>query len=194
MAEPARKRAIYEDLYDIPENMTGEIIDGELIVSPRPAVEHGYSAFFLGGKLTPFYLGKGGRPGGWIIIGEPEVAFGEDILVPDLAGWKRERFAKSGYNWIAVTPDWVCEVLSPGTFRKDKIKKSPVYAKHGVKHFWIIDPLARSLEVFRLESGKWLLIGVYAENDLVRAEPFAEIEIELGSLWLELPEEKQGRE
>ena len=189
MSEPAKKRADYEDLYAIPENMTGEIIDGELVVTPRPSRKHTLSATLLGARVTvPYTLGEGGGPGGWIIIIEPEIGLGEDILVPDLAGWKTERFpAAEETNWISVAPDWVCEMLSPSTLRKDKIKKMPIYARHGVQYSWFLDPLARTLEVFKLESGRWVLLGVYAEDDKVRAEPFQEVEIELGGLWVAFP-------
>ena len=187
MAEPARTKATYEDLYDLPANVTGEILNGELIVTPRPSRKHVYTASFLGGQLVPPYgLGRGGGPGGWIILIEPEIKLGEDILVPDLAGWKRERFPTSEEtNWISVAPAWVCEVLSPTTLRVDKIRKMPIYALYGVLHFWLIDPLGKSLDVFRLESGGWFLLASFTENDKVRGEPFQETEIDLGNLWLE---------
>ncbi len=186
MAESTRSRATYEDLFGIPENMTGEIIDGEMIATPRPSRRHVYVSSALGGELTPPYqFGRGGGPGGWIILVEPEIKLGEDILVPDLGGWRKERFPKEEQtNWISVPPDWVCEVLSPRTMRIDKIRKMPVYAKNGVKHLWLIDPVAKSLDVFRLESGKWIVAGFYAEDDKARPEPFQEIEIELANLWL----------
>lgn len=187
MAKPAKQRATYEDLFHIPENMTGEIIDGELIVTPRPSRKHVYTTSALGSEVGPPYqFGRGGGPGGWIILYEPEIGLGENILVPDLAGWRRERFPLSEEtNWISVTPDWVCEVLSPSTLRVDKIRKMPLYAQSGVLHFWLIDPLARTLDVFRLESGQWVVAGLYAEDDKVRAEPFQDIAIELVNLWLE---------
>ncbi|MBF0508339.1 MAG: Uma2 family endonuclease [Deltaproteobacteria bacterium] len=187
MAKPASKKATYEDLYGIPENTTGQIIDGELIVTPRPSRRHGFSATALGGAVTgPYQFGQGGGSGGWIFIIAPEIGLGENILVPDLAGWKRERFPwQEEFNWISVAPNWVCEVLSPSTLRIDKVKKMHIYARHGIEHIWLIDPAAMFLEVFRLESGGWLLLGSYAENDKVRAEPFQEIEINLGDLWLE---------
>lgn len=186
MAEPAKRKAAYEDLYSVPENMTGEIIDGELIVTPRPSRKHVATSSALGAELIPFYwFGRGGGPGGWIILIEPEIRFGENILVPDLAGWKKERFpTEEPYNWISAAPDWACEVLSPGTIRKDRVKKMGIYAKHEVPHFWLIDPGARSLEVFQWESGRWVLLGVCVEDDKVRAEPFQAMEFDLASLWL----------
>lgn len=187
MAELAKKKTTYEDLYTIPENMTGEIIDGELIVTPRPSRKHTYASSILGGRVLPAYhFGERGGPGGWVIIIEPEIGLGEDILVPDLAGWRRERFPVSEEsNYISVAPNWVCEILSPSTFRNDKIRKMPIYARHTVEHIWFIDPTAMTMDSFRLESCRWVLLGSYAENDKVRVEPFQDIEINLGELWIE---------
>jgi Uma2 family endonuclease len=186
MTEAAKKVATYEDLYSIPENMTGEIIDGELIVTPRPSRRHTFAGSALDKSIGPIYqFGRGGGPGGWIIIVEPEVGFAEHIFVPDLAGWKKERFPYTEEtNWISVSPDWVCEVLSPGTFRVDRTKKLTIYAQHGVSHIWLVDPVAESVEVFKLESGRWFLFAVFSENEKMRTEPFDEIEIELADLWL----------
>jgi Uma2 family endonuclease len=185
MNDLAKKLASYEDLYNIPENMIGEIINGELIVTPRPAPRHMHVTTVLAGEIVPpFRLGRGG-PGGWIFAVETEVRLGEDTVVPDLAGWRKERFPiELEHNWIPVAPDWVCEVLSPGTLRNDKVRKMPIYAHHGVGHIWLIDPLAMNMDAFRLESGRWVLLASFSENDQVRVEPFLEIEINLGNLWI----------
>jgi len=187
MPEAAKKKATYDDLYSIPEDMTGQIIDGELIVTPRPSLEHSLASSCLGAALgPPYYHGRSGGPGGWVILDEPEIKFAESILVPDLVGWRKERFAGlKQANWISIVPDWICEVLSPGTLRLDRVKKMALYGQHGVQHSWLIDPLAKTLEIFRLESGRWVLLGAFSEGDRVRAEPFQEIEIDLSVLWLE---------
>jgi Uma2 family endonuclease len=187
MTEPARRRAVYEDLFSIPENMTGEIINGELHATPRPSRKHALTSSALGGRLTPpYYFGEGGGPGGWIILHEPEIALGENILVPDLAGWKKERFPKDEpHNWISAAPDWVCEILSPATAQVDRAEKMPLYAQHQVSHAWLIDPILKTLEVFRFEPERWIVLGVFAKSAKVRAEPFAEVELDLGLLWLD---------
>jgi len=186
MSEPAKREATYEDLDDIPENMTGEIIGGELVVAPRPSRRHTIASSYLGGELIPpFCHGRGGGPGGWVIIIEPEIGLGKNILVPDLAGWRAEKFPRSEeQNWITAIPDWICEVLSPNTAKTDKTDKMPIYAEHGVSHLWLIDPIVKTLDVFRLEAGRWVVIGLHAEKEQVRAEPFQELEIDLGNLWL----------
>lgn len=185
MTAPAAKKAVYEDLYGIPENMVGEIVDGELVVTPRPSVSHSHAATVLGGEIVqPYRFGRGG-PGGWIILFEPEIMLGEQLLVPDFGGWRKERFAvRSEENWISIVPDWVCEILSPTTMRMDRARKMPVYAKCQVAFIWLIDPMARILEAYRLEFGKWLLLATFSEDDKVRAEPFHEVEIDLANLWL----------
>lgn len=187
MSEPAKKKATYDDLYGIPENMTGEIINGELIVTPRPSKRQALASSYLGGEVVPPYChGRGGGPGGWVILDEPEIKFGENIVVPDLAGWRRERFPVKGEeNWIAVAPDWICEVLSQSTARVDRVQKMRIFAGYKVGHAWLIDPVLTTLEVFKLESGRWVLMDAFAKNEKVRAEPFHEIEIDLSNLWLE---------
>lgn len=191
MSDPAKKVVTYSDLYDIPANTTGEIINGELIVTPRPSRKHVYATSALDKRIGPPYqFGEGGGPGGWIILIEPEIGFGENILVPDLAGWKEERYPQEEpHNWISVAPDWVCEVVSPATQRIDKIEKMPIYARHEVPYLWLINPVAKTLDVFRLKAGEWVVSGLYAEGAKMRAEPFIEIEINLDDLW----QESRGR-
>jgi len=189
MPEAAKKEATYEDLYNIPENMTGEIINGELVVTPRPSRKHVYTASALEIRIgQPYQFGEGGGPGGWIILVEPEIGLGKHTMVPDLAGWREERFPREEpYNWISVAPDWVCEIFSPGTAQTDKTEKMPIYGEHGVEHLWLIDPIVKTLDVFRLEAGKWVVVGFYTENARVRVEPFTGIELSLSDLWLRQP-------
>lgn len=186
MSEPAKKKATYDDLYRVPENMTGEIINGELIVTPRPSRQHGYTTFALGDEIGPYRSGRSGGPGGWVFIFEPELGLDEHVLVPDLAGWREERFPdEEPHNWISVAPDWICEVLSPRTMRIDKMEKMPIYARHAVPYLWLIDPVAKTLDAFRLKGGEWVVAGLFAEAAMVRVEPFTEIEISLSDLWQE---------
>jgi Uma2 family endonuclease len=189
MSEPAKKGAIYEDLCSIPENMTGEIIDGELFVHPRPSRKHIYATSALEVKIGgPYQFGEGGGPGGWIILVEPEIQLGEHIIVPDLAGWKEERYPEEEpCNPITVAPDWVCEVLSPNTAGHDRVKKMAKYAKFDVGYAWLLDPVLTILEAYRLESGRWSLIAAHEGAEKVRVEPFHEVEIDLGVLWRQTP-------
>jgi Uma2 family endonuclease len=179
-----RKPATYADLEALPEHVLGELIAGELHVSPRPAAPHTVAASRLGGGLSgPFDEGRGG-PGGWIILYEPELHLGEDVLVPDLAGWRRERMPRPPRTAaFTLAPDWVCEVLSPSTAALDRGIKLPVYGREGVRHVWLMDPEARTLEVFRLEWSRYVLLVTHTGLARVRAEPFEALELDLSFLW-----------
>ena len=184
MAKATPMPATYEELLKVPDHLVAEIVDGELFTSPRPASKHARAASVLGGKLgPPFDFGDGG-PGGWWIIDEPELHLGRDILVPDLAGWHRERMpAYPDVAFFDLAPDWVCEVVSPATGRLDRVRKMPKYAANSIPHLWMIDPVPRTLEVYRLEKGSWLLVGTHGDDERVRAEPFDAVEIALQPLW-----------
>ncbi len=186
MAEPAAKIATYQDLFDLPEHLVGEIIHGQLHTHPRPAPRHALATSSVGDELlSPFQKGRGG-PGGWWILFEPELHLDGHILVPDLAGWRRERLPTiPDKAYFELAPDWVCEVLSPGTARLDRVAKMPIYAEQEVSWLWLIDPDLRTLEVYELVAGRWQLDHTYEGNDAVRAKPFDAIEFSLGLLWPE---------
>ena len=169
----AKFNSLYEQFMRLPETAVGEILSGELHVSPRPAPKHARAASSIGGKIMgPFDHGQGG-PGGWWILDEPEVHLEENIIVPDLAGWKRDLLPTLPNDaFFTAAPNWICEVLSPGTAAVDRVKKMPLYAQYGVGHSWLVDPGAKTLEVFRLENERWTLLKSFAGDDLVRAEPF----------------------
>lgn len=185
MNQPAVKPATYEDLFDLPDNVVGQIIHGVLHTHPRPASPHAWATSALGMDLgTPFHRGRGG-PGGWWIIDEPELHLGPHILVPDLAGWRRERMPQMpAVAYFELPPDWVCEVLSPSTVKLDRTQKLEIYAESGIPWAWLLDPIARTLEVFQLVNGHWQLEAACADDIRVRAAPFDAVELELGALWL----------
>jgi Uma2 family endonuclease len=172
----------------VPAEMVAEIVDGELVVSPRPAARHASAATNLAADLNnPFRRGIGG-PGGWVILVEPELNLGPrpDKLVPDLAGWRRARMPElPDVAAFTLAPDWVCEVLSDRTRRHDRVSKMPVYAREGVGHVWLLDPGDEVLEVYRLERerGLWMLVDAVAGSARVRVEPFEAIELDLAALW-----------
>lgn len=130
-------------------------------------------------------------PGGWWVLIEPELHLGNDVLVPDVAAWRKERMpVLPDVPAFSVAPDWVCEVISPSTGSIDRAKKLPIYANEGVTHLWLVDPLARTLEIYRLEGERWLLLEVRSGKEIVRAEPFGAVEIALTRWWL--PEATTG--
>lgn len=179
-----RRPATYQDVLDAPPNMVAELVNGSLHLQPRPAARHGLAGSSLGIEIGgPFHRGRGG-PGGWWIIDEPELHFGDDVLVPDLAGWRRERMPEYP-NTAAFTlaPDWVCEILSPGTRQFDLTEKRALYGEAGIPHLWFVDPIARTLEAFAWKDGAWSLIAALKDDDPVSVPPFDAIEFELSALW-----------
>jgi Uma2 family endonuclease len=186
MSVTQKRPATYADLQALPENLVGEIFDGELIASPRPSLGHSRVSSVLGADIGgPFDRGRGG-PGGWWILDEPELHLGSDVVVPDLAGWRRSRCPQVPAGlFTSLAPDWVCEVQSPSTASIDRIRKMPIYLREGVDCVWLIDPLSRTFEVFRREDNRWVLIGNSGGDAKIRAEPFEAVELELAALWPE---------
>ena len=187
-AQPAGSPATYEDLTRLPEGVTGEIVDRELHTRPRPAVPHAHTCSFVLGSLSGTFGGRGGAPPpdkGWWILLEPELHLGGDVLVPDLAGWRRSRVPRlPNAAWLEIAPDWVCEILSPRTAGHDRVRKMPAYARHGVEHLWLVDPSARTVEVYQRHEPTWVVAATHAAEDVARIPPFEELELDLSPWWL----------
>lgn len=182
----SRKPSLYDQLLALPEGLTGEIINGQLRTQPRPGWAHILAASRLGADIEgPYGRGRGG-PGGWWIIDEPEVHFvlDREVLVPDIAGWRKERMPSppQGHK-VPVVPDWVCEVFSPSTKSIDREEKAPLYAHYGVKFAWLVDPKTYTLEAYMLVDGDWRPLGVFRDDDVVSVAPFDAIAIRLSDLW-----------
>ena len=185
MNEPLTRRpATYQDVLDAPQNMVAELVRGVLHLHPRPASLHALAKTSLGAELgSPFHQGEGG-PGGWWIILEPELHLGEDVLVPDLAGWRRERMPEfPDAPWFGLAPDWVCEALSPETRRLDLTAKRDIYGAAGIGHLWFVDPAARMLEAFDRREETWALVAALKDDDEVRVPPFEAVGFSLAALW-----------
>ena len=195
----ARKFATYNDVLDAPPHLVAELIQGVLYTQPRPAPKHSLAIGGISDALrSPFGRGRSG-PGGWIFLIEPELHLLGDVLVPDLAAWRRERMPKlPDTAYIDIAPDWICEVLpwqhaqhqqvlSPGNARFDRGVKMPRYASAGVRYAWLIDPSEQTLEVFILgqqqQPAKWVLQHTFAGSEAVFAEPFDALPFVLGDLW-----------
>ena len=180
----APTRATYQDVLDAPAHQVAEIIDGTLHTHPRPAVPHTRASSVLGRKIGTPYDDDTTGSDGWWILDEPELHLGDDVLVPDLAGWRRERMPElPDAAYVTVAPDWACEVLSASTRRVDLQDKRPVYAREGVAHLWLIDPIDRTLEAFELRDGDWVLIACAKDEEAVNVRPFDAITFNLGDLW-----------
>ena len=177
------RNATYEDIQRLPEHVSGEILFGQLYAQPRPTSRHALVETGLARDIGgPFGVARGG-PGGWVILIEPEVHLDSHVLIPDLAGWRRERLPLIPDGPIEVVPDWICEILSPNTANKDRKIKLPLSGKLGVTHAWLVDPYAKTIEVMRFADGHWVWLVTHGDDDQMRAEPFDAVAIDLAPLW-----------
>lgn len=187
--QSARKAATYDDLMALPEGERAEILGGVLVNPPAPLPRHALAqrttARFIGGPFDDDD-GRGG-PGGWWILLEVDVRLGpNDVVRPDLAGWRRDRLpAPWDMRPIDVTPDWICEIISPSNASNDRVKKRRLYATHAVPFYWIVDPEERTLEALRFDatSNVWVETGSYDDASIARIAPFEAIELEVGRLF-----------
>lgn len=185
MTQTKPRPATYADIEALPPHVVGEILFGVLHTHPRPAPRHGVASTALTEEIVgPFQRRRGGGPGGWRFIVEPELHLGPHVVVPDIAGWRRERLPRiPDTAYIETAPDWVCEVLSPSTQAVDRTDKLAIYAEYGVGHAWYVDPIARTLEVFELAGSRWTLAATFRDADPVSAPPFAVHSFALDVLW-----------
>ena len=176
--------ATYQDVADAPAHLVAELIGGTLYTHPRPAPRHATAGARLVGTLGPPFDHGNAGPGGWRILYEPELHLDAEVLVPDLAGWRRERMpALPDTAYFTLAPDWVCEILAPSTRSVDLVHKRPIYAAAGIAHLWLIDPVEEILEAFALDDGHWRLIAAVEHDDAVRIPPFDALTFRLAELW-----------
>ncbi len=184
MTSPAFALPNYEDILALPDNMVGEIINGRLEVQPRPSPKHALTSSALGVEIGTLFHGGVGGTDGWWILDEPELHLDGHILVPDLAGWRKQRMPKlPDTAWFEIVPDWICEVLSPATAKIDRSEKMPIYATLNVQYLWLIDPILQTLETYQLQDGHWLLQDSLKDEDQVCSLPFSEHTFPLSNLW-----------
>lgn len=189
MQDIVKRNATYADLEAVPPHLVAEILHGQLVTHPRPTGGHARVHTRLIGVLAPPFCEGLSGPGGWEILTEPELHFGSEVTVPELAGWRLERVpVPPAANPLVVAkirlvPDWVCEVLSPSTEKYDRGDKREIYADAGVKHLWLVDPRIDVLEVFELTGGKWSLIHTWTGDVAANIPPFDAIEFRLGRIW-----------
>ena len=182
----ALKPTLYEQLEALPEDLTGEILNGQLHTQPRPTGPHARAETERGIDIGSAYGRGRGGPGGWWILIEPEIHFviDQEVIVPDLAGWQKQRMPQipEGHRFTVV-PDWVCEILSPATASKDRELKMPLYAHYGVAHAWLVDPQRRTFEAYGLDHKDWRPLGQASGRDSIGVAPFDALALDLANLW-----------
>ena len=183
MSERVKRGATYDDVLTAPEDRVAEVVVRDLYLSPRPSPRHGRVAMALSADLhDAFDRGRTG-PGGWWVLVEPELHFDDNVLVPDIAAWRRSRLADlPEAAWFELAPDWVCEILSPSTEQFDRRRKAPLYSAYGVEHLWLVDPGKRLLRVYR-RGLPWELVETFSGVQEVSAPPFDAVGLELHRLW-----------
>jgi len=181
MDAPFKKNAKYADLYTIPDTWVGEIIHGDLYAFPRPRTVHSRALTRLMQALLRY--DDDDSNDGWIILHDVEIWFGKNLLVPDVCGWRRSKLPElPDVVTMKIAPDWVCEGLSPSTFRLDKGPKREIYAKGGVGHLWFADPVLHSIDVFALERKSYKYLRSAGGDDKIALAPFPHA-IDLAKLW-----------
>jgi Uma2 family endonuclease len=184
MNEPMEHYASFDDVLSAPEAKIAELLDGVLYLSPRRACREIAAAGALLQELGPAFHRDRTGPGGWLILDQPMLRIGRDVLVPDLAAWRRERLSVlPDADYLKLAPDWVCEILSPHTGKLDRIDKKPRYAAQAVQYLWLVDPSARIVETRELVNGRWTDVGDFGDDASIRALPFQELELDLSRLW-----------
>jgi Uma2 family endonuclease len=186
VSQPVRRPATYADLLALPDDVRAEILDGEISALPAPRPRHSKPQRALGRFIGgPFDDDDGfGGPGGWWIFVEVDIQLGADVYRPDLSGWRRVRLPEPDVRPITTVPDWVCEIISERHEARDRVTKKHLYAGHGVAHYWLVDPQARTLEAFSLVDGRWVDAGTFDETAIARIPPFEAVELPVGRLFL----------
>ncbi|HJK98968.1 MAG TPA: Uma2 family endonuclease [Polyangiaceae bacterium LLY-WYZ-14_1] len=188
--DSARRLASYDDLCALPEGVRGEVVAGAVRTEPAPLPRHsrvaGALRRFIGGPYDDDD-GFGGPGGWWIFLGVDVRLAPQDIVRPDLAGWRRERLPEPWETRpIDARPDWVCEVLSPGNLAHDRVTKHELYRQHGIPHYWIVDPVARVLEAMTLRDGDWV-VPSYDDTAESPIPPFEAVSLPVGRLFPPAP-------
>ena len=183
----AKKLKSESDLLAFGEEARAELVNGEL-VSIETSGEHSDAQAGINRLILPIFHRRGGSDGGgggWWIYTEATVAFSfQDILRPDIAGWRRERVPERPIGFpIRELPDWVCEVLSPSTARRDLIEKRAIYHRAHVSHYWVVDLEKETLTVLRWSPAGYVIVLVAGPEDSVRAEPFEALELWCGGFF-----------
>jgi len=178
--------ATIDDLKALPAEVAAEIIDGELVEKAAPSFDHGDVQAGISSQLGSRFRGPprdGG--GGWWLVNEVEIEYEQrQIYRHDVCGWRRERLPERPTEWpVRVRPDWVCEILSRTNASNDTVKKLRTLHRHGVPHYWLVDPDRKTLTGFRWGESGYVAVVSAEAGERVRAEPFDALELDTTALF-----------
>ncbi len=187
VVQETKRKFTYEDYAKTPEGERYELMDGELIMAAAPNMAHQNAQSIIGGE---FYVLVRDRNLGWVYFSPTDVYLSDtDVVQPDLLFISRARsHIRTGKN-IRGAPDLVVEILSPSTSANDWGYKKDLYARHGVKEFWLVDPYAKQVIVMLLKDGSYEIVGVYREDDTLRSPTLEGFELDLSRVFDEVFEE-----
>lgn len=190
MTDSNARQATYEDIQSAPRDKVGELLGGVLHLSPRNTNPENTIAATLNGILKRT-VASGEVPGsGWLILPSVEIRLGQDVVVPDLVGWRRNTLLTApeitGAPPINGVPAWACEVITPRSVRLDRVAKRAAYARAQVQFLWYIDADLRTLETLECVAGRYVDAAAYSEDDHARVTPFDALELEIAALFANL--------
>jgi Uma2 family endonuclease len=158
-----------------------QVIEGDLIMSPSPNTFHQIIAGRVFHKLSSFVERK---PLGVVLIAPLDVYLTEvNIYQPDVIFVSNPRRAIIGEHGIEGAPDLVVEILSMGTARYDKGSKRKIYARTGVSELWLVDPQARSVQVYQLDKDPQKPVATHGENAVLSSPLLPGLKIRLSEIF-----------
>jgi len=190
MSDPAKPKLRYVDLLreTRPDKPMAELIDGVIHRKASPRLRHGVAQVGIARMTEPSEDGSGDDP--WWIVIEPDVIFTEHtVLRPDVAGWRKVRLPIPPDAPTAVLPDLICEVLSPGHERYDRLTKREIYQAHGVPFIWLVDPTIRIVEAYGLHGDMYVHLGTWGDEDHQARIPPFEFLVDVARLFVPRPDE-----
>jgi Uma2 family endonuclease len=184
MAHPIAAPATELDLRAVPDDRVAHLVDGQIYSHARPRIAHSATTGGIYHQLSISYNDtRRGGPGGWLFLFEPELRLGKDVVVPDIAGWRRERMPRApDVAQISLAPDWICEVLAKGTEAFDRGPKLRCYVRAGVPHLWYVQPAAKFIEVLRTQGDFYATVATEVFTESISLEPFTAVPIDLSEL------------
>ncbi len=181
---PVFIRFTYEDYKTLPEGKRYEIIDGDLMMVPSPDTEHQDIIGSLFSLLREHVLK---RRLGKVYLAPLDVVMGdmdkEDVVQPDIFYISHANRRIIRHEAIYGAPDLVVEVISPSSTQRDRNTKKKLYARHGVREYWIVDSQSQTVEVFERKAKSFERVGFYGAHQTLHSVILPDLKISLADLF-----------